>query len=59
MQIHLQSSHLVAIIAIALLTALLLAVKFRPASWRGVLFEAVVANVGAILAVLAFEVLTA
>jgi hypothetical protein len=58
-QIHLQSSHLVAMIAIALLTALLLAVKFRPASWRGVLFEAVVANVGAILAVLAFEVLTA
>ena len=59
MQIHLQSSHLVAIIAIALSTALLLAMKFRPATWRGVLFEAIVANVGAILAVLAFEVLTA
>ena len=59
MRIHLESSDLVAIIAIALLTALLLAVKFRPSTWRGVLFEAVIANVGAILAVLAFEVLTA
>ena len=59
MPIHLQSSHLVAMIAIALLTALLLAVKFRPATWRGVLFEAIIANVGAILAVVAFEVLTA
>ena len=59
MRIHLESSHLVAIIAIALLTALLLAVKFRPATWRGVLFEAVIANVGAILAVVAFEMLTA
>jgi len=46
-------------IAIALLTALLLAVKFRPTTWRGVLFEAIIANVGAILAVVAFEVLTA
>ncbi|SAL16708.1 hypothetical protein AWB71_00658 [Caballeronia peredens] len=59
MNIHLQSSHLVAMISIALLTALLLAVKFRPATWRGVLCEAIVANVGAILAVVAFEVLTA
>ncbi|SPB16123.1 hypothetical protein NOV72_03325 [Caballeronia novacaledonica] len=59
MRIHLQSAHLVAMIAIALLSALLLAVKFRPATWRGVLFEAVIANLGALLAVLAFEVLTA
>ncbi|BCQ22609.1 hypothetical protein NK8_07210 [Caballeronia sp. NK8] len=59
MRIYLESSHLVAIVAIALVTALLLAVKFRPATWRGVLFEAVIANVGAIVAVLAFEVLTA
>ncbi|BAN22466.1 hypothetical protein [Caballeronia insecticola] len=59
MNIHLQSSHLVAMISIALLTALLLAVKFRPATWRGVLCEAIIANVGAILAVVAFEVLTA
>jgi hypothetical protein len=59
MRLHLQGSHLVAMIAIALLSALLLAVKFRPATWRGVVVEAVVANLGAILAVVAFEVLTA
>jgi hypothetical protein len=59
MRIHLDSSNLVAIIAIALLTALLLAVRFRPSTWRGVVLEALIANLGAILAVLAFEVLTA
>ncbi|EKS68428.1 MULTISPECIES: hypothetical protein [Caballeronia] len=59
MRIHVESAHLVAMIAIALSTALLLAIRFRPATWRGVLVEAVIANVGAILAVLAFEVLTA
>jgi hypothetical protein len=59
MHIHLQSSHLVAMIAIALSSALLLAVKFRPATWRGVLCEAVIANIGAILAIVAFEVLIA
>lgn len=59
MPIHFQSSHLVAVIAMALLTALLLAVRFRPKSWRGVLVEALVANVGAFAAVIAFEILTA
>jgi hypothetical protein len=59
MRFHLQSSHLVAMVALALLTALLLAVQFRPATWRGVLCEAVIANVGAVLAVVAFELLTA
>ncbi|SAK96907.1 hypothetical protein AWB81_05434 [Caballeronia arationis] len=59
MRIHLQSSHLVAIIAIALFTALMLAIRFRPKSWRGVLCEALIANLGAIAAVVAFEVLTA
>jgi hypothetical protein len=59
MPIHFQSSHLVAVIAMALLTALLLAVRFRPKSWRGVLVEALVANVGAVAAVIAFEILTA
>ncbi|CAH2787593.1 MAG: hypothetical protein CBHOC_2128 [uncultured Caballeronia sp.] len=58
MPIHLESSHLVAMIAIALLTALLLAVKFRLATWRGVLFEAIIANVDAVLTVVAFEALT-
>lgn len=59
MRIHLQSSHLVAIIAIALFTALMLAIRFRPKSWRGVLCEALIANLGAIAAVVAFEILTA
>jgi hypothetical protein len=59
MRIHLQSSHLVAIIAIALFTALMLAIRFRPKSWRGVLGEALIANLGAIAAVVAFEILTA
>ncbi|SAL79108.1 hypothetical protein AWB68_05567 [Caballeronia choica] len=59
MRIHLQSSHLVAIIAIALFTALMLAIRFRPQSWRGILCEALIANLGAIAAVVAFEILTA
>jgi hypothetical protein len=59
MRLYLQSSHLVAMIVIALSVALLLAIRFRPATWRGVLCEAVVANLGAIAAVIAFEVLTA
>ena len=44
MRIHLQSSHLVAIIAIALFTALMLAIRFRPQSWRGILCEALITN---------------
>ena len=59
MRVHLLSSHLVAMIAIALSVALLLAIRFRPATWRGVVCEAVIANLGAIAAVVAFEVLTA
>lgn len=59
MRIYLQSSHLVAMVVIALSVALLLAVKFRPATWRGVICEALVANLGAIAAVVAFEMLTA
>jgi hypothetical protein len=58
MPLHFQSSHLVAMIALALAGALLLAVKFRPQTWRGVVCEAVIANVGAIMAVAAFEMLT-
>jgi hypothetical protein len=37
----------------------MLAIRFRPKSWRGVLCEALIANLGAIAAVVAFEVLTA
>ncbi|SAL09840.1 hypothetical protein [Caballeronia humi] len=58
MPIHFQSSHLVAVIAIGLLTALPLTVRLRPQSWRGVLFKALVANIGAFAAVIAFEILT-
>ncbi|MDR5736380.1 MULTISPECIES: hypothetical protein [unclassified Caballeronia] len=59
MRLFFQTSHLVAMIAIALSVALLLAIRFRPATWRGVVCEAVIANLGAIAAVVAFEVLTA
>jgi hypothetical protein len=59
MRFHLQSAHLVAMIALALIVALMLAVKFKPATWRGVVCEAVIANVSAVLAVVAFELLTA
>ncbi|KIG04159.1 hypothetical protein [Caballeronia concitans] len=59
MRVYLQGSHLVAMIAIALSVALLLAIRFRPATWRGVVCEAIIANLSAIAAVVAFEVLTA
>ena len=58
MRIHLQSADVVAIIAIALFTALMLAVRFRTTSWRGIVLQALVANAGAIAAVVAFEVMT-
>lgn len=59
MRVYLQGSHLVAMIAIALSVALLLAIRFRPATWRGVVCEAIISNLSAIAAVVAFEVLTA
>jgi hypothetical protein len=58
MRIHLQSADVVAIVAIALVTALMLAVRFRTTSWRGIVFQALIANAGAIAAVVAFEVMT-
>jgi len=58
MRIHLQSADVVAIIAIALFTALMLAVRFRTTSWRGIVLQALIANAGAIAAVVAFEVMT-
>ncbi|HLX02622.1 MAG TPA: hypothetical protein VKS80_10970 [Trinickia sp.] len=57
MNIHLHNSDIVAIIALALLGALLLAIRFRPQTWRGILVEAVLANAAAIAAVVAFEAL--
>ncbi|CAH2775593.1 MAG: hypothetical protein CBCREVIR_0195 [Candidatus Burkholderia crenata] len=58
MRIHLQSVNVVAIIAIALFTAIMLAVRFRITSWRGIVLQALLANAGAIAAVIAFEVMT-
>lgn len=57
MNVHLHNSDIVAIIALALLGALLLAIRFRPQTWRGIVVEAVLANVAAIAAVVAFEAL--
>lgn len=59
MRIHLQSAHMVAIIALALFTALMLAVRFNPKTWRGLVFQALIANLGAAVAVIAFDLLTA
>jgi hypothetical protein len=36
---------------------LLLAIRFRPRTWRGIVVEAVLANAAAIAAVVAFEAL--
>ena len=57
MNIHLHNADIVVIIALALLGALLLAVRFRPASWKGIVVEALAANMAAIAAVIAFEML--
>lgn len=58
MRIHLQSADAVAIISIALFTALMLAVRFRTTSWRWIVLQALLANARAIAAVVAFEVMT-
>ncbi|QCP50638.1 hypothetical protein FAZ95_16625 [Trinickia violacea] len=57
MNLHLHNADIVAIIALALLGALLLAIRFRPQTWRGIVVEAVLANAAAIAAVVAFEAL--
>ena len=57
MRIHLESVHVVAIIAIALFTALMLALRFKPTTWRAIVLQAIVANVSATVTVLAFEML--
>jgi len=58
MRIHLHSAHVVVVIAIALFSALMLAVRFQTTSWRGIAFQALVANLGAIAAVISFEMVT-
>ena len=59
MNIHLHNADIVMIIALALLGALLLALRFRPASWKAIVLEALAANAAAIAAVVAFEMLVA
>jgi hypothetical protein len=57
MAVHLHNADIVIIIALALLGALLLALRFRPATWKGIVVEALAANAAAIAAVVAFEML--
>jgi len=59
MNVHLHNADIVMIIALALLGALLLALRFRPASWKGIVAKALAANAAAIAAVIAFEMLVA
>jgi hypothetical protein len=54
---HLQNSDVVMIIALALLCSLLLALRFRPSSWKAIVLEAIAANAAAIVAVIAFEMM--
>lgn len=55
--IRLQNADLVLILALLLGGALLLAMRFGPKSWLGIAVEALVANLAAIAAVIAFELL--
>ncbi|EMN1930770.1 hypothetical protein RVV18_005248 [Burkholderia ambifaria] len=59
MNIRLDNADLITILALALGGALLLAARFRPKTWRGLLFDALLANLAAIAAVVAFEALLA
>ncbi|WP_175907482.1 hypothetical protein [Burkholderia sp. BCC1640] len=59
MNIHLNNADLVLILALALGGALLLAARFRPKTWRGLLFEALLANLAAVAAVVTAEALLA
>jgi hypothetical protein len=57
MNFHLSNADIVVIIALALLGSLLLALRFKPATWKGIVVEAIAANAAAIAAVIAFEML--
>ncbi|RQR36815.1 MULTISPECIES: hypothetical protein [unclassified Burkholderia] len=59
MTILLDNADLVLILALAPGGALLLAARFRPKTWRGLLFEALLANLAAIAAVITVEALLA
>jgi hypothetical protein len=56
-RLYLQNSDIVMIIALALLGSLLLAIRFRPSSWKAIVLEALAANAAAIVAVVAFELM--
>jgi hypothetical protein len=55
--LYLQNSDIVMIIALTLLCPLLLALRFRPSSWKAIVLEALAANAAAIVAVVAFEMM--
>ncbi|KAF1028667.1 MAG: hypothetical protein GAK40_00831 [Burkholderia plantarii] len=59
MSLHLQNADLVLIAAIALGCALVLAARVPTRSWPGLVIEALIANLIAIGAVVAVEVLLA
>ena len=59
MNIRLDNADLILILALALGGALLLAARFRPKTWRGMLLDALLANLAAIAAVVAVEALLA
>ena len=59
MSIHLHNADVVMIVALALIGSLLLAIRFKPASWKGIVVEALAANMAAIAAVVAFEMMLA
>ena len=59
MNIRLGNADLVLILALALGGAILLAMRFRPQAWRGLVFEALLANLAAVAAVVTVEALLA
>lgn len=59
MNVHLSNADIVLIVALALGISLLMAFRLSTASWRAVVIEAVAANVAAIAAVVALEMLLA
>jgi hypothetical protein len=59
MDIRIDNADIVAILALALLLALLLAIRFRPKTWLAIVVEALLANAAAFTAVLAVEALLA
>ncbi|PCE27932.1 hypothetical protein BWP39_05350 [Paraburkholderia acidicola] len=57
MGIQISNADIVMIIALALLGSLLLAIRFKPVTWKGIVVEALAANAAAIAAVVAFEMM--